>query len=263
MSEPRRSPPSASPAFSTLGEYRLKIMNAGLLCLVLCAAAAPAQAQMTWTDKGFFNVSAGIQSGSQDLTLTTPLNIFGETGSVASTLDIKSGGFFDVGAGYKVWRNLALGVSYSWTDGKSDAAIAAVVPDRLFFDRPRNVSGTVPGVKHQEQAIHFSGTWMVPVTDKIDVALAFGPTYFSVKQDLPGAVVFAEPGPSITSVGLESLNESTVGFHLGLDVSYMVTKRLGVGGMARYAGASFDVENASDKLKVGGFQIGGGVRVRF
>ncbi|HXG55954.1 MAG TPA: outer membrane beta-barrel protein [Vicinamibacterales bacterium] len=241
----------------------MKIITAGLLCLGMCAAATPAQAQMTWTDKGFFNVSAGIQSGSQDLSRTTPLNIFGETGSVASTLDIKSGGFFDVGAGFKVWRNLALGVSYSWTDAKSDATIAAVVPDPLFFDRPRNVAGSAPDFKHQEQAIHFSGTWMVPVTDKIDVALAFGPTYFSVKQDLPINITLAEPGPSITSVGVESLDESTVGFHVGLDVSYMVTRRVGVGGMARYAGASFDVENASDKLKVGGLQIGGGVRIRF
>ena len=238
-------------------------MNAGSLCLVLCAAATPAQAQMTWTDKGFFNVNVGIQTGSQTLSFTAPLDIYGETGSVASALDIKSGGFFDVGVGYKVWRNLALGVSYSWTDAKSDGTIAAVVPDPLFFDRPRNVSGVVANVKHQEQAIHFSGTWMVPVTDKIDVAVAFGPTFFSVKQDLSGAVTFSEPGPAITSIGVESLDESTVGFHVGLDVSYMVTRRLGVGGMARYAGASFDVENASDKLKVGGFQIGGGVRVRF
>lgn len=241
----------------------MKIITAGLLCLGMCAAATPAQAQMTWTDKGFFNVSAGIQSGSQDFSVNTPLNIYGETGSVGSTLDIKSGGFFDVGGGFKVWRNLALGVSYSWTDATSAAALTAVVPDPLFFDRPRTVSGSAPNVKHQEQAIHFSGTWMVPVTDKIDVALAFGPTYFSVTQELPGAVVFAEPGPSITSVGIETLSESTVGFHVGLDVTYMVTKRVGVGGMARYAGASFQVENASEKLKVGGTQIGGGVRIRF
>jgi hypothetical protein len=239
------------------------MMNAGLLCLVLCAAATPAHAQMQWTDKGFFNVSAGLQLGSQDLAVTTPFDIYGETGSVASTLDVKSGGFFDFGAGYKVWRNLAVGVSYSWTDAKSDSAIAASVPDPLIFDAPRQVSATASNVQHQEQAINITGTWMVPVTDKIDVAIAFGPTFFNVSQDVPNSVTVTEPGPSISTVGVEGVDESSVGFHLGVDVTYMVNKRFGVGGLARYSRGSIELANAADNLKVGGFQIGGGLRVRF
>jgi opacity protein-like surface antigen len=241
----------------------LKIINAGLFCLAFCAVATPARAQMTWTDKAFVNANVGIQTGSQNFTVTTPFEIYGETGSVTSTMDAKGGGFFDVAAGYKVWRNLAIGVGYSWTRGSSDAPVSASVPDPLFFDQLRAVNAMASDVNHQEQALHLTGTWMVPVTDKVDVGLAFGPTIFFIKQDVPNGVDVTEPGPSVSRVNVGSLDETTVGFHLGIDVTYLVTPRLGVGGLARYTRGSVDVENASENLKAGGFQVGAGLRVRF
>ena len=238
-------------------------MNAGLLCLALCAAATPAQAQMQWTDKAFFNVNAGLQIGSQDLAVTTPFELYQETGSVASTLDVKGGGLFDISAGYKVWRNLAIGIGYSWTDSKTDAAITALVPDPGVFDAPRTLTSSASDVQHSEHAFNITGTWMIPVTDKVDVGLAFGPTFFQVSQDVPNSVAVSDPNPVITSVGVETIDESTVGFHLGVDVTYLVTPRFGVGGLARYSRGSVDLANAPDSLKIGGFQIGAGLRVRF
>lgn len=241
----------------------MKIINAGLFCLAISAVATPAYAQMAWTDKGFFNANIGVQFGSQDLAVSTPFQIYGEEGTVTSTIEAKGGGLFDISAGYKVWRNLAVGLGYSWTDGKTAPAITANVPDPLFFDQFRSVSGIAEEVTHKEQAIHVTGTWMMPVTDKIDVGFAFGPTFFSVKQEVPSGVDVTEPGPSITRVNVTSVDESTVGFHLGVDVTYLVTPRIGVGGLARFTRGSIDIENAAEKLTVGGFQIGAGVRVRF
>jgi opacity protein-like surface antigen len=241
----------------------LKIINAGLICLAACAFASPASAQMTWTDKGFVNANVGFQLGSQDFTVATPFEIYNEPGTVTSTMDVKGGGFFDVSAGYKVWRNLAVGIGYTFTDGSTDAAVTASVPDPLFFDQPRTVTATGSGVGHTEQQIHLTGTWMIPVTDKIDVGLAFGPTIFSVKQDIPNGVDVTEPGPTVTRVNAGSVDETAVGIHLGVDVTYLITPRIGVGGLARYTRGSVEVENASENLKAGGFQIGAGVRFRF
>lgn len=241
----------------------MKIINAGLICLALSAVAAPASAQMAWTDKGFVNANVGFQIGSQDFSVATPFEIYGEQGSVTSTMDVKGGGFFDVSGGYKVWRNLAVGIGYTWTDGSTDAAVTANVPDPLFFDQPRSVTATASGVGHTEQQIHLTGTWMIPVTDKIDVGLAFGPTIFSVKQDVPNGVEVTEPGPSVSRVNVGSIDETAVGIHLGVDVTYLITPRLGVGGLARFTRGSVDVDNASDSLKAGGFQIGVGARYRF
>lgn len=241
----------------------MKIMTTGLLCLALCALATPASAQMTWTDKGFFNLDVGFQSGTGDFTVTTPFELYGETGSVASTQNIGGGGFFNISGGYKVWRNLAVGIGFTFTGSSTDANVTAEVPDDLVTDNLRTVNTTASDVSHSELQIHFTGTWMIPVTDKIDVGLNFGPTFFNVSQEVPNGVNVTEPGPTINSVSVEELDESAIGIHFGVDVNYMVNKRFGAGGMIRYVWGSSDVENAGDKLSLGGFQIGGGLRVRF
>ena len=241
----------------------MKIMKSGLLCLALCAMATPASAQMTWTDKGFFNLDGGVQVGSSDVTVTTPFELYFEPGSLSSALDIKGGGFFNLAAGYKVWRNLAVGAGLTFTSSNGDAAITASVPDPLEFDHHRTVATSATDLKHSETQFHITGTWMLPVTDKMDVGFNFGPTFFSVNQEIPTALEVSEPGPTVTSVAIDELDESTVGIHFGIDVNYMINPRFGVGGMARYVWGSVDLENSTDSLKLGGFQIGGGLRVRF
>ena len=54
-----------------------------------------------------------------------------------------------------------------------------------------------------------------------------------------------------------------MGVHFGVDLTYMVTPRFGVGGIARYSWGSADLAGAEDSVTVGGFQIGAGLRVRF
>jgi hypothetical protein len=242
----------------------LKMMNAGILALVICATVAPsAQAQMQWTDRGFLNVNGGAQTGSHSLGTDATFELYKENARLTSTQSVKGGGFFDITAGYKVWRNLALGVGYTHTGSDTDVAIAASVPDPLFYDAPRAVTLSASGAKHSENAVNISGTWMVPVTDKIDVDVAFGPTIFAVKQDVPTAISVTEPGPSVNSTTMNSESKSTVGIHFGFDVNYLFTKRIGAGLVARYSWGSVDLPGATDKLTVGGFQIGAGVRVRF
>ncbi len=243
-------------------------MRAGFLCLAMCAAVAPnASAQMTWTDKAFVNVSAGAQAGSHSLATSTPFDLYDEEGSVASAQKVGGGGFLDISAGYKVWRNLAAGVGFSRTGSRSDAAIAASVPDLLIFGRLRPATGSASELSHSETVINLMGTWMVPVTDKIDVGLSAGPSIFNVKQQLPIAVSVSEPGPTVSGVTVGDASATTVGINLGVDVTYMVTTwkntGIGVGGLARYTWGSADLDGAADKLTVGGFQIGGGIRLRF
>ena len=238
-------------------------MKSGLLCLALCAVATPASAQMSWTDKGFFNLDGGVQTGSSDFTLDVPFELYGEAGSLTSVQDIKGGGFFNIAGGYKVWRNLAIGVAYTYASSDGDAAIAASVPDPLLFDNHRAVATSASDLKHSENQFHITATWMIPVTDKIDVGLNFGPTFFSAKQDIPNGLVVTEPGPTVSSITVAEIDESAVGVHFGLDVNYMVNPRFGVGGMARFTRGSSDIENSTENLKFGGFQIGGGLRVRF
>ena len=236
------------------------LLIAGLAALLI---PSDAHAQMQWTDKGFVNVNFGVQAGSDSLTTVRNFDLFEEPASVTSDQSVEGGPFFEIGVGYRVWRNLTLGVAYSRVGSESDVSIAGQIPDPLLTDNPRPVTGSVSDAGHTQQAIHLQGTWMVPVTDKVDVGFAFGPTIFLVSQDIPTQVDVAEPGPTISSISVTSTDETTVGFHAGLDVNYLITPRVGVGGTARYSWGSADLEGATDNLTVGGFQIGAGLRFRF
>jgi hypothetical protein len=125
------------------------------------------------------------------------------------------------------------------------------------------VSATAGGAEHSEVAINLMGVWMMPVTDKVDVGFSFGPTIFLVKQDVPTAINVAEPGPTVTGTTFASAEKTTMGVNFGVDVTYLVTPRIGAGVLARYTVGSADLEGASDSLTVGGFQIGFGARFRF
>ena len=167
----------------------MKMMQSAALCLALCAIVAPsAHAQMTWTDKGFVNVSGGGQAGGHTLETDSTFTLYEENGTVSSSQKVGGGGFFDISAGYKVWHNLALGIGYSHAGSSADASVAASVPDPGFFDAFRNVTATASDLKHSENVVNITATYMVPVTDKIDVGVQFGPSIFSVKQDLPSGV---------------------------------------------------------------------------
>ena len=234
------------------------------LGIAFCVSfAAVAHAQVQWTDKGFFNVNLGGQAPSQTLSAETTPDIYGEPASIRSSQDVGGGAFFELAGGYKVWRNLAVGIGYTRVGSSGDLNVDANIPDPLVFDNPRHVTAVVPDAKHTQSAIHLTGTWMMPFTDKVDFGFQFGPTIFMVSQDLPAAFNIQEPTPTITSTSLEKVDKTTVGIHFGVDMTYLITPRYGVGVLARYAWGSADIGGAAESVTVGGLQIGGGLRIRF
>jgi len=231
--------------------------------LCTCYAPTATAQQLQWTNKGFFNVNLGGQMPSQTLTAVTTPEIYGEQARFASAQDVGSGLFFEIAAGYKVWRNLTVGAGFTRVGSSDDLTVDAEIPDPVFFDAHRNITFTLPDAGHSQVAINLTGTWMMPVTDKVDVGFLFGPTIFFVGQDLPGETQVAEPGPTVVSSELISEEKGGFGIHFGVDVTYLVTPRIGVGGLARYTWGSSDIAGAEESLTVGGFQIGGGLRYRF
>jgi hypothetical protein len=239
------------------------LISSGAILATSAVQAPPAQAQMQWTDKGFATVSVGAQAPSRTLTTNTTFDVNGEPASQIATQEVAGGAFFDISAGYKVWKNLAAGIGFTFVGSKSDLLVSAGIPDPDFFDRPRAVSATLPDANHSQTAINLTGTWIMPVTDKIDVGFQFGPTIFLVSQDVPGTLEVAEPGPTITSAALTKDDHTAIGVHFGIDATYLITPRYGAGLLVRYSVGSVDIVGASDGLTLGGFQIGFGGRVRF
>lgn len=233
-----------------------------LACGIVITSATPALAQVQWADKGFANLSAGLQVGTSDVTSTQTFDIYGESATLASAQDVKGGLFFDGQAGYKVWRNLAVGIGVSFTQGKSDAAITGTIPDPIAYENPRAASATASGLAHRETWVAGLLTWAMPITDKIDVFFSGGPAMVSVQQELPSTATISEPGPTISQVSVTKFTKSGLGFVVGGDVRYMVTQRIGVGVLAKFAAASVDLTDDTT-IDAGGFQVGAGIRIRF
>ena len=71
---------------------------------------------------------------------------------------------------------------------------------------------------------------------------------------------------TIDSVDMVELKDSAWGFNIGADMTYAVTPTIGVAALMRYTRGTVEF-NISDTqtadVKAGGFQIGGGVRLKF
>jgi hypothetical protein len=228
------------------------------------AAPSVASAQtMQWTDRGYVTFNGGFQAGSHNLDTNSTFTLYEEQASVSTTQKVKSGGIVDFGGAFRVYgNNLLAGVSYTHTTSEADVAITASIPDPAVFDQPRTVNATQGGAKHTENQVHINAIWMIPVANKLDVGVFGGPSIIGVKQQTVTEVSVTEPGPTVTAP-LTEVTKTTVGINFGLDVQYLVANKIAVGGLARYVWGSADIEGATDKLTVGGFQIGGGIRVRF
>jgi outer membrane protein with beta-barrel domain len=233
----------------------------GVITLVL--AAAPAHAQtMQWQDRGFANVNILAQPQSRNVTVSSSFDLYDEPATVEGPRKIGGGAVFDVSGGYRVWRNLAVGLGYSYFADSSNVTATARIPDPLVFDQPVQQDLNAGKLDHSENAVHISAVWFWPVTDKIDVALSAGPSIFNV-SDRGVSGVTVQPNTSIaTGVITDKASETGIGINAGVDVTYLVTRKIGAGVLLRYAGSSVDLPTVQS-LNVGGFQIGAGLRYRF
>ena len=211
--------------------------------------------------RGFLNVSGGYQAAEQSFDISGSFPLHDETATFSGSQKVGGGGLFDISGGARVWRNLYIGLAITTFSDKSDATISASIPDPLVFDRPVTRTASAANLEHKETGVHVQATWIMPVTVDFDVALSVGPSFFSVKQGLVSGIAVAERTTTLGSVNLTESSESAAGFNIGIDGTYLVTPRFGGGVFLRYTGGSVTVGNV--KVDAGGFQIGGGVRVRF
>lgn len=233
------------------------VFGAGLLS----ATAAGAQT-LQWTDRGFLNVSGGIQAGKKDVTGTLSFPLYDETATVTTTREVKGSPIWDVTGGMRVWNNFAVALSVSGRSADSDGVTEASIPNPVFYDQPRAVTGSVSDMKHSELWTSVLVGWMYPVTDKFEVMAMAGPTVARVKHEVVRDVSVVEAATPTVTVGLETAKKSVWGLMAGVDGRYLVTDRIGVGAFLRYAAATANL-TPTIKLKVGGFQVGAGVRVKF
>jgi len=224
-------------------------------------SAFTAHAQTPAADDGtmFVNVSVGGQFQSRDFSSVATFDLFNETGSVTANQTLGSGFVFDATGGYRVWPTIAVAVGVSTSGGSGDAAALLAIPDPVVRGRHTLVAANYSELKQLNVAINFQVVWMAPVTDRLDFSVFGGPSVVRVKQELAGAV----PSGSSAVTAVETQTETTAkAGTVGVDLTYRLNERYGVGGFVRYAGGQVDLPAISN-FTFGGAQVGGGIRIRF
>jgi hypothetical protein len=244
----------------------LMVLIAGLLL----AGASTTAAQTPLNGKLFINVNGGAQTQSRTIDNSGTLSIYNQTASWSTSESVPSGGLFDISVGYKVWHDFGLALGYSQMSVTGAVVGSASIPDPISFSRPpKQVAINETPAERKDRNVYLAAMWFFPIKEKIDVAVAIGPSFTRVKQDLvvdsqefrQNIVNAANAGTTITPV-LVNQSGTANGILLGLDGRYMFTPMIGAGAFIRYNGGSVDLDGATD-VKAGGFQLGIGGRLRF
>ena len=178
--------------------------------------------------------------------------------------------FLDLGGGIRIAGNFGFGFAYTRLNAAGAADVTAEVPSPIYYDQPRTATATVDDLDHVEDGYHFQAVWMLPITDKVDIIFSGGPSVFNLKQGIVTSPQITEGAPPYSTVNMTVSQATTtgsqVGFNIGADLTYRFANNVGIGALVRYAAATVSLEPEGGEpsdVKVGGFQIGGGLRIRF
>ena len=224
-----------------------------LACALALAASVPARAQ-AWEDRAYVNLNLGFHLASRTFADTLTPVIYDERASVTTTRVIGRGTVpLDVGAGVRIWKNLGAGGGYTQFSVTRNATLDAKVPHPILFNQSRFASVPVE-LTHAESAIHLLAVCVLPVSDRMDVALSGGPAIMTVKTDRVTGIQIAEESPTFVTVKIAKAlvaasEERVFGAVGGADVTYFVTPMVGIGVGLRYLTGS---DAGSFQLAVGG-----------
>jgi opacity protein-like surface antigen len=223
----------------------------------LTLAGAAVAAAQTAAAKAYVDLNIAGQTQSNTVVTTSTFSLYGETGGTSFSQTVGKGLVFDGGAGYFVRKNFTVGVALSMFTRSPAAAVSVTTPDPIAFNSFTVVSAS-PKLKQTELGTHIRLAYLVPLNDKAQIAIVAGPSIVRLSKEIAtGNVV-----NGAAQIAVETQTGTGFGAHGGLDFTYLFTPRLGGGIFVRYLRADVDLPAASG-VKVGGFQGGLGLRVRF
>jgi hypothetical protein len=246
-------------------------LSRAIVCgLTTVLSAAPPALGQTWTERVHISVNAAFQPTSNDFSDRFEFVRNQETGFTEADYRVEGGFVFDAGGGYRLWKNLGAGASVSYFSRSGTAATTSSFPHPFFFTQPREVTGEATDLTRTETAVHVQAMYFWNPGGKLRAIFSGGPSFFTVEQELVTEVLVTETFPfdtaTFASAGTEQEKGSAVAFNVGADVLWMLTSKVGAGGLVRFSRATVDLDapgNRTISIDAGGVQVGGGVRVLF
>ena len=254
----------------------VKVLLVGLLVCGVGQAAAQSQWK-TLTDRAYININGAFQ-GTTDTTFTEALTdtLYGEEAKYELKNDLSVGGStFDVGFGARVWSNLAAGLSISSVATSSSLSATGTVPHPLFMNRSRDVAYQHSAFSESNLAYHVQFSWFVPFSEKFDVAIFAGPSFFTIDHRRGAGPVSIENSGTLlntatmTALPTQTSSGNATGVNAGIDATYhlmdFLNMRVGAGVMLRWSSGSVDLATSSGTQSVdaGGVQLAVGARLRY
>jgi hypothetical protein len=187
----------------------------------------------------------------------------------AAGIDVTGGWVSRIGLGFRI------GVDY--VKYEQQVGLALSIPSPYYF----NLDGEDTAVTDEELVrtdigIDFGAVYTIPLpTPRVWLKVFGGPTYFRVKREMVSDLRFSQnasslvPVNSVTITGwdTEDVNESALGYHVGVDVGFFFSEHVGVGAVLRMNRGTVDVleplSEEEEELKIGHTVFGAGLRLRF
>ena len=231
----------------------------GVLVLIgLTLSSSEARAQTGGDARAFFDINGGVQMLSPTLDAGSSFLLFGETGTVRTSQDIGAAVLADARLGHRIGRRLAFAVAVSGSTTESAGQGTVSTPSRILVASP-TVVVVQSDLRRREIGYHPQIVWFVPWSETFDVSIFVGPSFVHLQQN----VITAAVSPAqVVSVGTSNESGMAFGGNAGIDATHPVSDRWGLGLFARYVFATADLPSATG-VKVGGLQVGGGLRFRF
>ena len=233
-----------------------------LVTVLALGVAATANAQtMPFGGKLWVGVNAGAQTRSSTVNNDFSFPLYRETATVATTASVSSGAIYDLNIGYRITPMIGAALGYTYFSATGTAQGTGSIPSPIFFNRPASVS--IPGTdaKRTDHNIYLVVVGFMPITDKMEVSGFIGPSFTRVKQELINEATVPSGTQTVVST-IQDQHGTAKGINVGADITYQILNQVGAGGFIRYITGSADLTSAQD-VKVGGFQIGIGARLRF
>lgn len=231
--------------------------------------------------KGWFDVNFGV-AGSAQTSVTTETSIpdaGGEFQRYRVGYTSPTGASFDIGGGFMLTPVVGIGIQLTGTAHRHTADLNIRIPHPLYFNAYATDSTvTDQALDRTEGGVNFSLVGVLPTSNpNVRVRVYGGPTYFRLEADTVRNIRYYQEYGFFTTANSvdiiswdgDTVEETTWGFHAGLDAGLFFNRHVGIGGFARFSRGAVTFESGDFMLnddldvKVGGFQAGAGLRVRF
>jgi len=151
--------------------------------------------------------------------------------------------------------------------GSPTAQITGSIPHPLLVNKPREISGTKPTL-HSETAVHVQAVYWMRPSDRVDLMVSAGPSIMRIQQDFVTDVTYTQSFPYDTATYQDATvtraRETAVGANVGAEVDWRVLRHVGVAAVGRYSRATATFPDTGvPGITVGGFHLGGGIRLLF